>query len=258
MMMKTDGNTVTNAAVPPLVLLHGWGMHGGVWQGLAARLQQERQVLMPDMPGYAAQPQLDTCTLESLAEHMLADWPAQVDLCAWSLGGLVALTMARIAPQRIRRLVLVGSTPCFVDRPDWNCGMPAAVFAGFADALQQEYEPTLRRFIALQAQGDAAAREALTVLRAQLFARGRPGVATLRCGLDLLLRSDVRASVSQVMAPTLVVQGSHDRLVPPCAAHWLAARLEHGYLLEMRAAGHAPFLSHVDEFARHLQEFLSE
>lgn len=258
MMMETDADAVLNAAAPPLVLLHGWGMHGGVWQGLAARLPRERQLLMPDMPGYAAQPQLDTCTLEALAQYLLAGWPAQVDLCAWSLGGLVALTVARIAPQRIRRLVLVGSTPCFVDRPDWDCGMPAAVFSGFADALQQEYEPTLRRFIALQAQGDVAAREALTVLRAQLFARGRPGVDTLRCGLDLLLHSDVRASVPQVMVPTLVVQGSHDRLVPPCAAHWLATHLAQGHLLEMRAAGHAPFLSHVEEFARHLQEFLSE
>ena len=239
----------------PLLLLHGWGMQGGIWDDLVARLAP-RQIFAPDLPGHGGTPMRVPYTLDRLAAYFLAQVPQVVDLCAWSLGGLIALEMARTAPQRIRRLVLVGSTPCFVARNDWSCGMPLAVFEGFAGALQQEYEPTLRRFLALQAQGDRAAREMLAVLRERLFARGRPEPRALQGGLDLLVQTDLRQKLDAVTMPTLVIQGGNDRLVPPCAGQWLASHLPDGRYREMPASGHAPFLSQTGVFVDMLREHL--
>ncbi len=241
----------------PLTLIHGWGMHGGIWANLAERLRADGlTVSAPDLPGYADQPAVTPYELETVAQALLQRWPAQADVCGWSLGGLVALTIARLAPERVRRLVLVGSTPCFVARANWPCGMDAHVFAQFADELDQAYEATLKRFLALQVQGDPQSRAALTVLRQQLFARGRPDTSVLRAGLRLLVDSDVRPWIPHLAMPTLVVQGGYDQLVPACAGQWLAKHLPNANLALLPKATHAPFLSHEGEFDTLLRSFL--
>lgn len=241
----------------PLILLHGWGLHGGIWQSLATRLTgllPGRPVWTPDLPGYAGQP--PAASLEATARQLLASWPAQFDLVGWSLGGLVALTVARIAPERIGRLVLVGTSPCFVTRPDWACGMDESVFSGFAHDLEGNWEATLKRFLALQVRQDQHAKAALASLRTQLFARGQPEPVVLRTGLALLLHSDLRNSLADIVNPALVIHGAYDQLVPVCAAEALASGLQDGRLTVMPGASHAPFLSHDAAFAGLLADFV--
>ena len=250
----------------PLIFLHGWGLHGGIWQPLTERLAHVmpgRPLLTPDLPGYAGQP--DAATLDAGAMQLLAGWPQRFDLVGWSLGGLFALKMAQLAPERIGRLVLVGTSPCFVSRPDWRCGMEASVFAGFARDLEEEWEPTLKRFLALQVRQDEHARATLTSLRQQLFARGQPEPAVLRKGLQFLLQTDLREALARITIPTLVVHGAYDQLVPLCAAEALAGTrpdqltggLPEARLTIMPGASHAPFLSHEAAFAGLLADFLS-
>ena len=187
----------------------------------------------------------------------------------WSLGAFVALATARNHPQAVSRLVLVGATPKFVQAPDWPCAMPPATLAQFARDLEDDYHATLLRFLSLQmgngdvhdsrdgggraASGTAAVRE----LRAILMEHGEPEPAALRSGLQWLANTDLRADLSAITAPALVLHGSHDRLiVPPAAAKFLAERLPVARLVLIPSAGHAPFLSHADATWSALKEFL--
>uniref|UniRef100_E6QRD8 Carboxylesterase BioH (Biotin synthesis protein BioH) n=1 Tax=mine drainage metagenome TaxID=410659 RepID=E6QRD8_9ZZZZ len=245
---------IPTGAGRPLVLIHGWGMHGGVWSSVQHRLRFASMAV--DLPGYGNSPSIMPYTLDGLVEAVLAQCPAQMDVCAWSLGGLVAQRMAHIAPERVRRMVLVGSTPCFTLRNDWACAMPVATFTQFSAELEQSYEVTLKRFLALQVRGDAAARETLAVLREQLFARGRPDAGVLHAGLQLLLHTDLRAQAGDLKQTTLLVQGQHDQLVPLGAAQWMAQALPDAHLHVIAGAAHAPFLSHTTEFVDVLHDFL--
>lgn len=240
----------------PLVMLHGWGMHGGVWTVTAEALGARAQWV--DMPGYGGRATVTPYTLENLAVTIAADLPPVFDLCGWSMGGQVAMTMARLMPQRVRRLVLVAANPCFTTRPDWQCGIAPQVFNQFADELAVNYEATLKRFLALQARGDDAARIVLARLRSLLFARGRPDKAVLQAGLTILLQTDLRSLASQITMPTLLMHGNFDQLAPVCAAEWLAQALPDGHLHVIPGASHAPFLSHRAEFEAVLIEFLDE
>lgn len=240
----------------PLVMLHGWGMHGGVWTATAEVLGERVQLV--DMPGYGGRATVMPYTLENLAVELVQALPPVFDLCGWSLGGQVAMTLARLMPERVRRLVLVGSNPCFTTRPDWQCAIAPDVLNQFAEELAVNYEATLKRFLALQARGDDAARAVLTRLRSLLFARGRPDSAVLQAGLTILLQTDLRLQVPQLTMPTLVVHGSFDQLAPICAAEWLARALPNGRLHAIAGASHAPFLSHRAEFEAALIEFLDE
>ncbi len=238
-----------------LLLLHGWGMHAGIWADVR-RQWPVSDVLAPDLPGYGGTSPL-AGGLNELAQEMLRHVPDRFDVCGWSLGGLLAQQMALLAPDRVRRVVLVGATPCFVTRENWNCGIEKSVLMAFGEELAQAYEPTLKRFLALQVRGEQAARDNLARLREQLFARGRPDVAVLRQGLQILLETDLRAETPLMRQPLLLVQGSQDQLTPPCAAEWLATKVSGAQLIRVSGAAHAPFLSHATAFVAALRDFLA-
>ncbi|MEJ2107112.1 MAG: alpha/beta hydrolase, partial [Acidiferrobacteraceae bacterium] len=52
----------------------------------------------------------------------------------------------------------------------------------------------------------------------------------------------------RISIPTLLIQGGHDRLVPLSAGDWLVQHLQRADLRTIERAGHAPFVSHRDEF----------
>lgn len=238
----------------PVALLHGWGMHSGVWSATAQTLGE--RALLIDMPGYGDRAAVSPYDLTTLAHAIAVDLPPIFDLVAWSLGGQVAMTLAQLYPARVRRLVLVGVNPCFTQRANSQCGIAADVLMQFGADLAANYEITLKRFLALQARGDDDARALLAQLRQLLFARGRPDASVLQAGLDILLHADLRESVHLLATPSLVIHGSFDQLAPVCAAEWLAQTLPHAQLAIIAGASHAPFLSHRAQFDSVLIPFL--
>jgi pimeloyl-[acyl-carrier protein] methyl ester esterase len=244
---------------PDLVLIHGWGLHGGIWDGLVPALARHCRVTVVDLPGHGhsdLDPQLGS--VDGLAEQLLAVVPEGAMWLGWSLGGLVALAAAAGYRQQVAGLILVGATPRFVSADDWPNGMAPDVLAGFADRLDGDYEGTLRRFIGLHVGAGADSRETLRALRSQLFAHGRPSEAALSQGLRFLRETDLRARLGAIAQPVTLIQGSYDRLVPPSAAEWLAAHLRTARLHTISRAGHAPFLSHPDEFATQIMAAMQE
>ncbi|MDO8465240.1 MAG: pimeloyl-ACP methyl ester esterase BioH [Gallionella sp.] len=237
----------------PLLLIHGWGMHGGMWGGVAEQLAEHFRVLAVDLPGHGFSAP-DVGWVEALS----AQFDEPLAVCGWSLGGQIALRWAVRYPQQVNRLVLVASTPCFVRRPDWECAMAAETLAEFAAALRQDYALTLRRFIALQVRGSERERELLAELRSALFVRGKPDLDALQSGLEILRDCDLRSALPNIAQPALVVFGERDTLTPPQASHYLAEQLPNAQLATIKGAAHAPFLSHPDEFMKHLLSFLHE
>jgi pimeloyl-[acyl-carrier protein] methyl ester esterase len=242
---------------PELVFVHGWGLHGGIWGGLPAHLAGQFAVTVPDLPGHGRSRAVPGRTLDELADAVAECVPVAATWVGWSLGGLVALRAALRQPAKVARLVLVGTTPRFVQSPDWAHAMPAETFAGFARDLATDYHGTLRRFLSLQMNGDEHARTLLKQLRAGLFLHGEPAHAVLRDGLAILEHTDLRASLSGIDVPALVVHGRLDRLAPPAAGRYLAAQLPRAQWVEYDRSGHAPFLSQPQQFESRLREFLA-
>lgn len=245
-------------AGPDLALIHGWGMHGGVWDGVREVLAQRFRLHIVDLPGYGGSPAIEPGTLENLARTVAAALPDEIHVCGWSLGGQAALEMARLFPEKPASLVLVGTTPCFATREDWFSAVPREVLLEFAAALETDYEGTLKRFLALQARGDDEVKMVLKRLRDSLFAKGRPDVAVLRAGLAILLESDLREPAATINTPTLLLHGERDLLAPVAAAHWLAERMPAARLEIVAGAAHAPFLSHPEKFTEIMSGFLHD
>jgi pimeloyl-[acyl-carrier protein] methyl ester esterase len=194
--------------------------------------------------------------LDSIVTELSEKFTEPVNVCGWSLGGLVALRWAARAPQKIQRLILVTSTPCFAEREDWLFGMERAVLEKFAAELEQNHAAILRRFIALQLRGSERERELLALLRVRLFSRGEPEMAALRAGLKILRDADLRGELQNITQPTLVIAGERDKLTPPEASYYLAQAMPSARMVEVAGAAHAPFLSHPELFVEQVKTFL--
>jgi pimeloyl-[acyl-carrier protein] methyl ester esterase len=242
----------------PVVLLHGWALHGGLLEPLADALRAEgREATCLDLPGHGGRSyEPPFGSLDELAATIAADLPPACTLIGWSLGGMVAAKLAADGNPSLQALVLVATTPRFVAGDAWGHGLSPELVAGFAAELERDYRGLIRRFLSLQARGDGKAHAVLRELRTRVFARGEPDPAALAAGLGILGHADLRAAVARIRVPTLVISGEYDRLTPPGAGAWLAAHIPGARHVLIRGAGHAPFLSHAGAVMAALRGFL--
>lgn len=263
----------------PLLFIHGWGMHGGMWGEVLPRLAERYRVMAVDLPGhgYSAENSkrevvsserdtaldthnllLATDYLDLIVDQLSAQFTEPMAVCGWSLGGQIALRWAMRYPEQVSRLVLVSSTPCFVQQTGWSCAMAADTLAAFSAALQQDRLTTLRRFLALQARGSERERELLVGLRRLLQSRREPDLAAMQSGLDMLRDIDLRADLPKISQPALVIAGDRDTLTPLSASQYMATKLPVARMAAIEGAAHASFSSHPGLFVKHVTDFLHE
>ncbi|GGJ95842.1 pimeloyl-[acyl-carrier protein] methyl ester esterase [Luteimonas terricola] len=291
--VSTDLHIEVRGAGAPLVLLHGWAMHGGVFAPLAERLAGRFELHLVDLPGHGrSRDSAVALEPDAVVEAVAAQVPVAPWL-GWSLGGMFALRAAAMRPAQVPALVMMCSAPRFVRESsiagaalaatpvpiaavaaptaadstaaavtaattgdDARYGMSPEIFAGFARGLREDYHGTLERFIALEAFGSDDARGELRALRNEVFARGEPPAEALAQGLDLLQSVDQRPLLPALEVPSLWIAGRRDRVVDPRAMRAAAAHARDAGFVQIEHGGHAPFLTHADEVADAVAGFL--
>ncbi|CAM5225469.1 pimeloyl-ACP methyl ester esterase BioH [Alishewanella longhuensis] len=212
-------------AQPSLVLLHGWGLNSGVWQGVTALLPAAYTLITPDLPGFGASRTFPASySLEQVVAQLATQIPDNSDVCGWSLGGLLAIALAKHYPHKVARLGLCAASPCFLAAQDWP-GMQAKVLQQFAAALSDNIAQTIQRFLAIQAMGSEHARADIQHLRQTIAAYPLPEPAAVQGALRLLAEQDLRSWLSTLSQPVRGCFGRLDSLVPVAVVPKLQALL---------------------------------
>ena len=238
---------------PAIVFFHGpWGLH---WDPFLDELARTFTVHAPEHPGTSPGRPDDIYPLDGVwdlvlcYEEMLdALGLAEAPLLGHSFGAMVACEIAAAAPRRASHLVLIDALGLWRDdAPIFNWmllphgDLPSHVFR--------------------DAEGDAARRmfsppddpEARVLARVGLqWAMGATGKF-----LWPIPDKGLKKRIHRVQAPTLVVWGKEDRLVPPVYADEFARRIEGARVEIVDQVGHAPHLEQPEIVARLVGEFLS-
>ena len=160
----------------------------------------------------------------------------------------MAVELALRTPQRVRKLVLVSTTPCFVKREDWQWGMEVAMLQLFMKNFKRDYATTLSRFLTLQVSGSSDTTAVLAQLRASFSREDKPDEISLQTGLQILFTTDLRKKIVSINQPVMLLHGENDVITNPAAARWMHRQLQNSELIMLPGCGHALFLSHPDQF----------
>lgn len=228
----------------PIVMVHGWAMHGGIWRDFALELAKNYRVTVVDLPGHGRSPPIAPFLLESVSRKLVEELPDEQGCwLGWSLGGEIVIEVAYRYPERVNRLILLAGTPCFVKNGSWP-GVRDEVLDNFADSLIQDSRATLLRFLSLQIKGEADPVKALHDLKKLVFECPSPDQKTLLDGLQILKQADLRLAFGKLRIPVAAILGGLDTLVPVSSGEAMRTLLPGMDLTIIPRAGHVPFLSH--------------
>ena len=240
-----------------LTLIHGWGMNASVWAELLPVLRQKYRVTVLDLPGHGRSEDATFSDLPSLSRQVLDVLPENTALLGWSLGGLVALWLASVEPERFGKTLLVSASPCFVQRPGWPVALQHGVFDAFSSGLEQDYMATLKRFLALQLKGAEDARNLARSLGTRLNEHPPQKQALVR-GLEVLNTEDLRSQLYALGRRVSVLLGERDTLVPSQMARELTSVCPKIDIEILPGAGHMPFVTHPMQFQNWLARKINE
>ena len=240
----------------PLVLIHGWSMHTGIWRIFAQQLSQHYQVICLDLPGHGLSETVEPYTLECISEALIEAVPeSSFSVLGWSLGASVALTMARQYPQRVNSLMLLAGNPKFVQQDEW-VGVDPKLLEDFGNNLSLNCSETLLLFLALQVNSLPDAKSILKGLRNALQECDPPAENVLQSGLDILKQADLRPGLIALECPVSIIQGDKDTLVPVQASRDMKKIQPASELNIIAGAGHVPFLSHPSQVIEIINRFI--
>ena len=268
-------------AGPTMVLVHGLGGSHANWLAVGPALAAHARVLAPDLPGFGRTPlagrsahvHAGVALVDSLLDTV-ADGPAI--LVGNSMGGLITMMQAAACPEKVAGLVLVGPAQprprrALVD-PAVALTFAAYVFPGVGEqfvrwrAAWLGPERLVRQTLAFCCADPTgvppevvAAHVAVARERQQMPWAHPAFLEAARSIFAILARSrDMQAMVRRIAAPTLLIQGSEDRLVPLAAARALAALRPDWSLEVFERVGHVPQLEAPERFVATVAAWLRD
>jgi pimeloyl-[acyl-carrier protein] methyl ester esterase len=242
----------------PVVLVHGWAMHSGIWHDFAKELAKNYQVTCIDLPGHGRSQKIDSFTLEHISDA-LVNAVTDKNACwlGWSLGATVVLDIFNRYPERVNALILLAGNPSFTQSSDW-AGMKVRVLDAFAGQLNENCQATLLRFLSLQVNNLPDYKIILRMLKAAVLACDSPDKETLQGGLDILKQSDLRSVLAELSIPVSVILGEKDTLVPLKVGQHLLEIASTITVNTIDNAGHVPFLSNPQRVLEIITRFMDE
>jgi len=251
-------------SVPLLFFMHFKGTMDHWDPAVTDGFAQDREVILFNNAGVSSSSGEVPTSIEEMAKHAACFIDAlgvkKLDALGFSVGGLVAQEFTIDEPDRVRKLILVGTGPRSGE------GM-ASLTPEAQEIFGAEYNPAdelwLRVFFTPSEQSQAAGRKYLERQRARIKNRDPlPNEKVAPAQLAALEKwrartNDPYAYLKKITQPTLVVNGSHDVIVYTVNSFILQQNLPNAQLILYPDANHGSQYQYPELFVRHATLFLN-
>lgn len=245
-----------------LVFGHGFGCDQRLWRFVAPRFEATHRVVLFDLVGSgASDPEAYDDerhgSLQGYADDVIEILEAlgggAVDFVGHSASSLLGILASIARPELFRRLLLVAPSPRFLnDAPNYRGGFERAELEGLFDLMEANHFGWAS-FLAPLAMGAQSPEGATEELEASMCALD-PHIA--RRFARLVFMADVRDQLPRVSAPALILQCLHDTIAPPEVGRFMHQAMAGSTLVEIDAAGHLPHVTHPQQTAGILADYL--
>lgn len=192
-----------------VVLIHGWACDYRYMHTIAKMLESKYQVTNVNLAGVGDSQWSDNInSIHDFADALMDTLPEKAILIGWSFGGLVAQSIAARYPERVERLILVGSAPRFIEDDNWP-GVPKPGFkAAFVANTNEDFIAFMTEYYNNEFGGKTpdnyhAIMKVLTDYVPFTF-------EVLHKGIDICDNADLRQEYQQISCPIDFILGDTD------------------------------------------------
>ena len=247
-----------------ILLVHGWGVSGALFQSQWEALSGQHRVLVPDLPGHGGSrpfpPDAPFSYLaDSIAELIREVSPGPICLVGWSLGAMVCWDLLSRHPDlQVSSLVIIDMVPKILNTPDWWFGLRDGSGVGIFDRhvalMRADWEAYTALFVPrIFSQLNCALHpELIEKTRAAAKGNNPDSMATI---WQRLAEQDLRSQLAEIHVPCRVVAGTQSQLYSVAACRWVTAQIEGARLVVFPRSGHAPHLEEPELFNSMLLAF---
>ena len=254
---REDGSTI--------VFLHAFPLNQSMWRPQVAEFAPTHRVITPDWPGFGARP------IEMLPHGRVGmdGYAASVcqlldqlkiesaHICGLSMGGYAAFALYRLAPERVRSLILC-DTRASADSSEVREGrlaMAKIIAENGEQGIERLIESMLPRLLG---ETTLASNPSLVEEIREMMRLSRPEgvIAAIHAIAERLDSSDLLELIGQKRVCTTIIVGREDRITPPAEMREMAERIDGATLVTIEEAGHLPNLERSGEFNEAIREAL--
>lgn len=246
----------------PLVLLHAFPLHGGMWEPQAEALAGEhsRRVILPDYPGFGraavepvpAVPEIGYYA-EALRELLDRLGLERVVLGGISMGGYVAFAALRSFPERISGLILADTNPA-PDTEEARQGRNETAARVANEGVEALPELLTERLLSEHTRRESP--ETVERVRWMMLEASPDGVVAALAALRE--RPDATPLLEEIRVPALVIGGEEDALSGPETMGRMAGKIPGARHVVLSEAGHLSNLESPEKFSAAVSGFLEE
>ena len=230
----------------PLLLLHGYPLDHHIWDKITPLLENTFDLILPDLRGFGESSTINVpytlddfvSDLIGLLDHLDIEKTA---VAGHSMGGYTALAFARLHPQRLTSLGMVGSQ-ALADTSERKEGRYKTAqevtekgIQGVVDTMTTKLSPHL--------EVQKRARESMSKQQPAAY------IGALRAMAE---RQDSSALLGTFKFPVVIIHGDSDELIPVDRAREMKNAIPQAQLIELKGAGHLPMLEEPEETAKAL------
>lgn len=262
-ILKRHNVQVWGEGSQPMMFAHGLGCDQQIWQSLTPAFEADYTLIAFD---YVGSGQSDLSAYDAEKYGTLHGYAADVqDICralnlsdvvfiGHSVSSMIGLLAAIDDPSLFKCLIMIGPSPCFLKREDYDGGFYEEEIEALLAQMKRNYKEWAA-FFAPRAMGNLERPELSSRLRERFYA-ANPAIT-----LDfarVVFYSDYRADLPRLKQPSLIMQIPQDIIVPLSVGTYMHRLMPQSTLVKMNATGHFPHISAPQETVRVIQAYLSD